>query len=192
MQEIVRPDIFWYDAPTKVDLPFNIVGLLAFEFFAMHFVELKRWQDFRNPGSVDADPLFPSNRLPKHEVGWGKSGGGNRHHPTCCSSSRSIHQQPLGSQQQQLHKCCATWGSTCCAAPGFSSIQPGRLHDVRSWGPAASYACPISHTAYSAAADACMHVCSRAVCMEQVGGHLQPSSRSCGQPAAADWVGQAG
>jgi len=67
-QEIARPDIFWYDAPTKIDLPFNIVGLLAFEFFAMHFVELKRWQDFRNPGSVDADPLFPNNKLAPHEV----------------------------------------------------------------------------------------------------------------------------
>jgi hypothetical protein len=67
-QEVVKPDVFWYDAPTKIDLPFNIVGLLAFEFFAMHFVELKRWQDFRNPGSVDADPLFPSNKLKPHEV----------------------------------------------------------------------------------------------------------------------------
>eukprot|EP00775_Hariotina_reticulata_P011970 gene11970-12113_t len=69
-QEIARPDIFWYDAPTKIDLPFNIVGLLAFEFFAMHFVELKRWQDFRNPGSVDTDPLFPQNKLKPHEVGY--------------------------------------------------------------------------------------------------------------------------
>jgi hypothetical protein len=68
LQEVVKPDVFWYDAPTKIDLPFNIVGLLAFEFFAMHFVELKRWQDFRNPGSVDTDPLFPSNKLAPHEV----------------------------------------------------------------------------------------------------------------------------
>lgn len=67
-QEIARPDVFWYDAPTKVDLPFNIVGLLAFEFWAMQFVELKRWQDFKNPGSVDADPLFPNNKLAPHEV----------------------------------------------------------------------------------------------------------------------------
>jgi light-harvesting complex I chlorophyll a/b binding protein 4 len=69
-QEIARPDVFWYDAPTKVDLPFNIVGLLAFEFWAMQFVELKRWQDFKNPGSVDADPLFPNNKLAPHEVGY--------------------------------------------------------------------------------------------------------------------------
>jgi hypothetical protein len=68
LQEIARPDIFWYDAPTKVDLPFNIVGLLAFEFWAMQFVELKRWQDFKNPGSVDQDPLFPNNKLQPHDV----------------------------------------------------------------------------------------------------------------------------
>ena len=36
----------------------------------MHFVELKRWQDIRNPGSVDADPLFPSNKLAPHDVGY--------------------------------------------------------------------------------------------------------------------------
>lgn len=49
LQEIVRPDVFWYDAPVVVqkDLPFGIVGLLAFEFFAMHWVEVRRWQDFR-------------------------------------------------------------------------------------------------------------------------------------------------
>lgn len=40
-----------YDAPTKVDLPFNIVGLVAFELFAMHFVETKRGLDFQKPGS---------------------------------------------------------------------------------------------------------------------------------------------
>ena len=68
--EVARPDVFWYDAPTKVTLPFNIVGLLAFEFWAMHFVELKRWQDIRNPGSVDTDPLFPANKLAPHDVGY--------------------------------------------------------------------------------------------------------------------------
>ena len=40
-----------YDAPVKINLPFNIVGLVAFELFAMHFVETKRGYDFRNPGS---------------------------------------------------------------------------------------------------------------------------------------------
>ena len=40
-----------YNAPTKVALPFNIVGLVAFELFAMHFVETKRGLDFQKPGS---------------------------------------------------------------------------------------------------------------------------------------------
>lgn len=70
VQEVVKPDVFWYDAPTKIDLPFGILGLLAFEFFAMHWVEVRRWQDFRNPGSVDQDPIFQNNKLPAHEVGY--------------------------------------------------------------------------------------------------------------------------
>mmetsp|Transcript_38797 Transcript_38797/g.86291 ORF Transcript_38797/g.86291 Transcript_38797/m.86291 type:complete len:261 (+) Transcript_38797:104-886(+) len=69
-QEIARPDIFWYETAAKIDLPFNIVGLLAFEFWAMHFVEIKRWQDFRKPNSVNVDPLFPNNKIPDHEVGY--------------------------------------------------------------------------------------------------------------------------
>ena len=35
----------------KVDLPFNIIGLVAFELFAMHFVETKRGYDLKYPGS---------------------------------------------------------------------------------------------------------------------------------------------
>ena len=38
--------MFFYDAPTKVTLPFNILGLVAVEFFAMHYVEIRRWRDF--------------------------------------------------------------------------------------------------------------------------------------------------
>ena len=37
----MKPDIFWYDAPTKIDLPFNIVGLVLFELVTMHWVETK-------------------------------------------------------------------------------------------------------------------------------------------------------
>lgn len=70
VQEVVRPDIFWYSAPTQIELPFNILGLVAFQVWAMHFVELKRYYDWRTPGSVDQDPLFPNNKLPAHEVGY--------------------------------------------------------------------------------------------------------------------------
>jgi light-harvesting complex I chlorophyll a/b binding protein 4 len=69
-QEILRPDIFWYETATKVETPFGIVGLLAFEFWAMHFVEIKRWQDWRKPNSVNVDPLFPNNKIADHEVGY--------------------------------------------------------------------------------------------------------------------------
>jgi hypothetical protein len=40
-QEILRPDVFWYDAAVKVDLPFNIVGLVLFQLVTMHWVETK-------------------------------------------------------------------------------------------------------------------------------------------------------
>jgi len=72
VQEIVRPDVFWYDAATKVDIggPEKILGLVAFELFAMHWVEVKRGQDFNNPGSQDQDPIFSNYRLSKHEVGY--------------------------------------------------------------------------------------------------------------------------
>lgn len=70
VQEIVKPDIFWYDAPTKIQLPFNILGLVAFEAFAMHYVEVRRWQDWRKPNSVNEDPIFKGNKLPDHEPGY--------------------------------------------------------------------------------------------------------------------------
>ena len=31
-------------------------------------VEVKRGQDFNNPGSQDQDPIFSNYRLPKHEA----------------------------------------------------------------------------------------------------------------------------
>jgi light-harvesting complex I chlorophyll a/b binding protein 4 len=69
-QELVKPDIFFYDAPTKIDLPFNIIGLIAFQAYTMHFVEVLRWQDFKNPGSVNKDPIFAGNALPDHKPGY--------------------------------------------------------------------------------------------------------------------------
>ena len=35
-QEVTKPDVFWYTAPTQIDLPFVITGLVAFELFVMH------------------------------------------------------------------------------------------------------------------------------------------------------------
>ena len=75
VQEVVRPDVFWYEAALKSPMPFGnspaaILGLVAFELFAMHFVEVRRAYDFKNPGSQDQDPIFSNNKLPKHEVGY--------------------------------------------------------------------------------------------------------------------------
>lgn len=36
MQEIVKPDVFWYTSGATVELPFDITGLVAFELFVMH------------------------------------------------------------------------------------------------------------------------------------------------------------
>lgn len=38
----MHPEQFWYTSGAEVELPFNIMGLVAFELFAMHFVEV-RW-----------------------------------------------------------------------------------------------------------------------------------------------------
>jgi light-harvesting complex I chlorophyll a/b binding protein 4 len=70
VQEIVRPDIFFYEAAAKADLPIPILGVVGAQFLMMHYVEIRRWRDFQKPGSVDADPLFPGNNLPSHEVGY--------------------------------------------------------------------------------------------------------------------------
>jgi len=32
----------------------NLGGILAWEFLLMHWVEVRRWQDIRKPGSVNA------------------------------------------------------------------------------------------------------------------------------------------
>ena len=42
--------------------PAAILGLVAFELFAMHYVEVRRAYDLKNPGSVDQDPIFKNYR----------------------------------------------------------------------------------------------------------------------------------
>eukprot|EP00803_Ostreobium_quekettii_P006043 evm.model.scf_430.2 EVM.evm.TU.scf_430.2 scf_430:8833-11766(-) len=69
-QEITNPDVFWYEAAVKADLPFNPLGLVACQAFAMHYVEVRRWQDLRKPGSVNQDPVFSNFSLPDHEPGY--------------------------------------------------------------------------------------------------------------------------
>lgn len=74
-QEIINPDVFWYEAGLPENLPepfknINLGGLLAFEFLMMHYVEVRRWQDYRNFGSVNEDPIFKGNKVPNEEMGY--------------------------------------------------------------------------------------------------------------------------
>ncbi|PNH12496.1 Chlorophyll a-b binding protein P4, chloroplastic [Tetrabaena socialis] len=45
-------------------------GLLAWEFILMHWVEVRRWQDYKNFGSVNEDPIFKGNKVPNTEMGY--------------------------------------------------------------------------------------------------------------------------
>jgi len=75
VQEIVKPDIFFYEAGLPQNLPepftnINMGGLLAFEFFMMHFVETLRGQDIITHGSVNGDPIFTNNAVANPEPGY--------------------------------------------------------------------------------------------------------------------------
>lgn len=74
-QEIFRPDVFWYNAALPENLPgpfknINLGGLLAVEFLLMHWVEVRRWQDYKKFGSVNEDPIFKGNKVPNLEMGY--------------------------------------------------------------------------------------------------------------------------
>jgi hypothetical protein len=61
VQEVVKPDVYFYEAGLPQNLPgpfkdINMGGLLAWEFILMHFVEVIRWQDYKNFGSVNEVP----------------------------------------------------------------------------------------------------------------------------------------
>ena len=63
VQEIVRPEVFWYESGLPQNLPepfknINMGGLLAWEFVLMHWVEVLRWQDYKNHGSVNEVSVY--------------------------------------------------------------------------------------------------------------------------------------
>eukprot|EP00239_Pterosperma_sp_CCMP1384_P006330 CAMPEP_0197853632 /NCGR_PEP_ID=MMETSP1438-20131217/23088_1 /TAXON_ID=1461541 /ORGANISM="Pterosperma sp., Strain CCMP1384" /LENGTH=271 /DNA_ID=CAMNT_0043468109 /DNA_START=49 /DNA_END=864 /DNA_ORIENTATION=+ len=77
IQEAVNPDVFWYEAGLPENLPefaqnanLNPGALLAFQFVLMHYVEVRRWQDYKNFGSVNKDPLFSNYEVPNTEMGY--------------------------------------------------------------------------------------------------------------------------
>eukprot|EP00250_Pteridium_aquilinum_P015364 c22542_g2_i1 orf=316-870(+) len=59
----------WYDAG-KAEYFAPASTLFVIEFILFHYVEVRRWQDIKNPGSVNADPFNPSLTLPPGEVGY--------------------------------------------------------------------------------------------------------------------------
>ncbi|CAK9883118.1 unnamed protein product [Sphagnum jensenii] len=59
----------WYDAG-KVDYFAPASTLFVIEFILFHYVEVRRWQDIKYPGSVNQDPIFKSYSLPAGEVGY--------------------------------------------------------------------------------------------------------------------------
>ena len=82
VQENVYPDMFWYNAALPENLPgtpylpdgVNLAALLGIQFLLMHYVEVRRWQDYKQPGSVNQDPIFKDYSVPNVEVGY--PGGG--------------------------------------------------------------------------------------------------------------------
>jgi light-harvesting complex I chlorophyll a/b binding protein 4 len=73
-----QPDVWWYESGLPenvpgnplVGTPVNMGGLLAWEFLLFHFVEVRRWQDYRKFGSVNEDPIFKGNKVPNPEMGY--------------------------------------------------------------------------------------------------------------------------
>ena len=72
-QTVLVPNVFWYEAALHLPAglgPVNLGSTLAVQFLLMHFVEVRRWQDIRKPGSVNEDPIFKGNKVPNLETGY--------------------------------------------------------------------------------------------------------------------------
>lgn len=59
----------WYDAG-KEEYFASSSTLFVIEFILFHYVEIRRWQDIKNPGCVNQDPIFKQYSLPPHECGY--------------------------------------------------------------------------------------------------------------------------
>jgi hypothetical protein len=57
------------------------MGPQAWEFLLMHWVEVRRWQDYKNFGSVNTDPIFKGNSVPNPEMGY----------PGCAAPGNALH-----------------------------------------------------------------------------------------------------
>lgn len=59
----------WFEAG-KVEYFAPASTLFVIEFILFHYVEIRRWQDIKYPGSVSQDPFFKSYKLPPGDVGY--------------------------------------------------------------------------------------------------------------------------
>jgi len=59
----------WFEAG-KVEYFAPASTLFVIEFILFHYVEIRRWQDIKYPGSVSQDPFFKNYKLPAGEVGY--------------------------------------------------------------------------------------------------------------------------
>jgi len=64
----------WHDAPTSFTYFTDNVTLFTTQMVLMNWAEVRRWQDIKNPGSVNQDPLFEANKCTGEDVGY--PGGG--------------------------------------------------------------------------------------------------------------------
>lgn len=56
--------------PRPLSLMFFCLCPQAWEFLLMHWVEVRRWQDYKNHGSVNQDPIFKGNSVPNEQMGY--------------------------------------------------------------------------------------------------------------------------
>ncbi|CAN1172312.1 Chlorophyll a-b binding protein 4, chloroplastic [Linum perenne] len=59
----------WYDAG-KQEYFASSSTLFVIEFILFHYVEIRRWQEIKNPASVNQDPIFKQYSLPPNECGY--------------------------------------------------------------------------------------------------------------------------
>lgn len=67
------PDTFWYEAALPANLPegtMNLGALLGVQFLLMHWVEVRRWQDMKNFGCANKDPIFEGFAVPNETMGY--------------------------------------------------------------------------------------------------------------------------
>lgn len=64
----------WHEAPFYTGYFADTTTLFITQMILMNWAEVRRWQDIKNPGSVNQDPLFEANVCPGKDVGY--PGGG--------------------------------------------------------------------------------------------------------------------